>query len=114
MLEMPNDAVSELKTGIFENVVKIDVERVNFPVFYIIADFPADTSFWCNLCEGNLGKLNIRVKVAVKIYFFLVDFADIVGRGRDEKINGIIIKAFYEFKCVTFGYCIFSMKHKLV
>ena len=80
MLEMPNDAVSKFKTGIFENIVKIYIEGVDFTVIYIVADFPANTSFWRYFLEGNLGKLNIRVEVGMKIYFFLVDFADIVRR----------------------------------
>src|SRR5579885_391198 len=42
MLDMPNDAIAQMQSVVFENPIQNNVEREDLPILHVIADLPAD------------------------------------------------------------------------
>ncbi len=113
MLKVPNDPVSQLKTGILEDIIKIDIERKYFPGLDKVSDFPTEATGRRQFIVGVFGKVNVRLEVRGKLNSFLIDLPNIIGRRGYQQINRIIRKGLYLFKCISLDYCIVPILHRV-
>lgn len=44
MREMPDDAVAQFQAAFFEQIVVVNIQRIDFTVLHIIADLPAQAA----------------------------------------------------------------------